>query len=281
MSNYSESVGLTHSESAEDQPAYISTPASVATPSSVRTTVFRKYSSLALASGSFAVFIGLLYTFFRFSDTLTGGVIYFWCIVGMLIPLLSCIHYSLEYLGRCRQREDPNAALVCSVEVCISNETVLTVRSWWSVGMATSDVERHGVRVAMSSARRWIADNSQPGGKITRVKFSEEAASELCDKYICEHSEHCHEEHSQCSVCLDDLEAGHSCYRMKKCGHAFHKECLTAWISQSSRLSCLLCRADHFDLVPQSVLNHHIVKEEPSLSVLTVNIERGMIAASQ
>lgn len=239
---------------------------------------WRKLSSLLLASGSFTVFVGLLYTFFTFSDLITSGIARFWYIIGLLIPLVSCVYYSRLFLSEKAQSEDPNTALVCSVEVCINNETVLTVRSWWSVNMSSEEVERHGVRVAMTSARRWISDNSQPGGKITRVKFTEEVASELCTAYLCEHASSCDHDHGPCSVCLDDLELGQSCVRMKKCGHAFHKECLATWISQSSRLTCLLCRADHCDLVPQAVLTQHIVKEEPSISVLTVNIERGMLA---
>jgi len=245
-----------------------------------RTAVYRwrKLSSLLLASGSFTVIVGLLYTFLTFSDLISTGVALFWCVFALALPCVSCVHYSRLFLSDEAHSDDSNAALVCSAEVCINNETVLTVRSWWSVNMSSEEVERHGVRVAMTSARRWISDNSHPGGKITRVKFTEEVASELCTAYLCEHSLKRDHEYGPCSVCLDDLELGQSCVRMKKCGHAFHKECLASWISQSSRLTCLLCRADHCDLVPQGVLTQHIVKEEPSISVLTVNIERGVLA---
>lgn len=154
--------------------------------------------------------------------------------------------------------------------------------------MSNFDVERHGVRVAISSARRWLNENSQPGGKVSRVKFSETVATEICREYLCEEAfSHCcgdshhHEDDSlQCSVCLDDIEAGHSCLRMKKCGHAFHQDCLSSWISQSSKLSCLLCRSDHCDLVPQSLIAENVVKEEPSVFVLTVAIELGSLAGA-
>jgi len=238
---------------------------------------WRRFHPLITACICMAVSAGLLYTFVEHSDSFTSGITYFWWIVGLLIPLTFAGHYVLMFIRGRRPIEDPSAALICSVEVCINNETVLTVRSWWSTNMASADVERHGVRVAMSSARRWISENSSPGGKVSNIKFSREAAADICDRYICNQSECKHGEFTQCSVCLDDLESNHTCMRAKKCNHEFHKECLVNWISQSGRLSCPLCRADHFDLVPQAVLTQHVVKEEPPVSVLTVNIEPGTL----
>jgi len=236
-----------------------------------------KLLPLFAASGCILASGGLLYTFVEHSDMFTSSITYFWWIVGLMIPLTFACHFLLMFIRRRRRVEDSNAALICSVEVCINNETVLTVRSWWSTNMASADVERHGVRVAMSSARRWISENSNPGGKVSNIKFSAEAAADICDRFICNHSECSHDEVGQCSVCLDDLESGHVCMRTKKCNHEFHKECLVNWISQSGRLSCPLCRADHFDLVPQAVLTQYVVKEEPPVNVLTVNIEQGTL----
>ena len=140
--------------------------------------------------------------------------------------------------------------------------------------MSRGDVEKHGVRVAMSSANRWISDNSNPGGKITRVRFTEQAAVDLCNDYTCSSIEHgC--DH-QCSVCLEDIEAGG--VEMKKCGHMFHSECLSSWFAQSSKLVCPMCRTDHHSLVPQSVYMQHIMKENPTVSVLSVSLEEGTLS---
>lgn len=243
----------------------------------VRMSGWRRFHPLITACICMIVSAGLLYTFVEHSDAFTSGITYFWWIVGLLIPLTFACHYLMIFFRGRRRIEDPSAALICSVEVCINNETVLTVRSWWSTNMASADVEQHGVRVAMSSARRWISENSNPGGKVSNIKFSRDAAADICDRYICIPSEPKHGETTQCSVCLDDLERSHMCMRTKKCNHEFHKDCLVNWISQSGRLSCPLCRADHFDLVPQAVLTQYVVKEEPPVSVLTVNIESGTL----
>jgi len=244
---------------------------------SLRVTSWLRYRSLLAATGSAVVFAGLLYTFVEHIHLLSGGITYFWCVIGLLIPLTFGAHYAMEFVRNRQAAQDPNAALICSVEVCINNETVLTVKSWWSSNMSPADAERHGVRVAMSSARRWVAENSNPGGKVSRIKFSHDAAAEICERYVCQTCNHDSDEVAQCSVCLEDLEAGHSSLRMNKCGHVIHKDCLVHWVAQSGRLSCLLCRSDHFDMVPQSVLTQHIIKEEPVVTVLTVNIERGIL----
>lgn len=246
---------------------------------SIRSADWLKLRPFIAALGCAVVFSGLLYTFIQHSHLLVGSITHFWCVIGLLIPLTFAVHYFHRFIQVRRVPEDPNAALVCSVEVCINNETVLTVKSWWSTSMSTADAERHGVRVAMSSARRWIVDNSNPGGKVSRIKFSREAASEICEQYVCKTCEHDSEEVGQCSVCLEDLEAGHSSLKMNKCGHVIHKECLVNWVAQSGRLACLLCRSDHLDMIPQSVLTQHVIKEEPSVTVLTVSIERGTLVA--
>lgn len=238
---------------------------------------YRKCVRLVLACACLIVFSGILYAAVENWSLIGSGIAKFWTIVALCLPLFGFVYFALEFLRVSRSPEDSNAASICSVEVCINNETVLTVRSWWPTRMSQGDVERHGVRVAMSSARRWIADNSQPGGKMTKIRFTPEAASDICKEFLCDVCE-CHQEcHGQCSVCLEDLEAGHGCLRMKKCGHAFHEDCLSTWVAQSGRLACLLCRADHFDLVPQATITKHLVKEEPAVSVLTVAVERGTL----
>ena len=248
----------------------------------------KSFGPLIGSTACFTLFSFILYSIVQNVSEIPSGISYMWCLVALILPLVGGVRFLVSFVRNSRGNadEDTDSATICSVEVCINNETVLTVRSWWPRRMNRAEVERHGVRVAMSSARRWLTDNSQPGGKITRIKFSEEAATDICRRYICssdvgahDHHSHSHDEEAHCSVCLDDIEAGHNCMKMKKCGHAFHQECLSTWIAQSGRLACLLCRADHFDLVPQSVINHHIVKEDPSVSVLTVAIEHGSLAA--
>jgi len=237
----------------------------------------RRFLPLFIGTTSAIVFGGLLYTFIANSELIYASVTYFWWVIGLIIPLTSAIHNLSVFFRGFGYVENDNTALICSVEVCISNETVLTVRSWWSTKMSHCDVERHGVRVAMTSARRWIAENSNPGGKVARIKFTNDAAAHICENYICQVTGSSYECGNQCSVCLDDLEKGELCYRTRKCNHEFHRDCLVNWIAQSGKLSCPLCRADHVDLVPQSILNQYISREEPVVSVLTVGIERGAL----
>ena len=222
------------------------------------------------------VFAGLVWKTVEFSYILSSWVVCVWCVIGMSIPLFFGIQLVSNFTKIVKKSPEPEAATICSVEVCINNETVLTVRSWWPLRMSPADVEKHGVRVAMTSGRRWLTENSQPGGKITRIRFDEESATLLCDEYIC-HKAHVAD---HCSVCLDDIEAS-SCIKMKKCGHCFHSDCLSSWFSQSSRLVCPMCRSDHHSLVPQTVILEHTVKEEPTISVLSVSVQEGMLTSAQ
>lgn len=222
----------------------------------------------------------MLWGIINYSSQITNTFTYICCCAALSIPVLVGVRHLFKYVSMMRKRiifEDSNEAMICAVEVCINNETVLTVRSWWPLRMTNADVEKHGVRVAMSSAQRWLGENSLPGGKISRVRFDPEIASGLCSEYLCHASgAACGDEH-HCSVCLDDLEAGSS-VSMKKCGHSFHVDCLSLWFSQSSRLVCPMCRSDHYALVPPTVISKHTVKEEPSVSVLSVSIDQGTLA---
>lgn len=250
----------------------------------IKITSIKRGAALALGIGFLGAFSYLMVYLVNNWIRLSAFCASLICILGLGGTFLFSAFFFHRFLRLSRKSEDSNAASICAVEVCINNETVLTVRSWWPLRMARSDVERHGIRVAMSSARRWIAENSQPGGKITRVLFSQEAAGDICDRFVCHPMTHCQEHghhHDQCAVCLDDLESAHESVRMRKCHHTFHKECLSTWVAQSGRLACLLCRSDHTDLVPQSELTKHIVKEEPSINVLTVGIEEGFLADAE
>lgn len=43
-----------------------------------------------------------------------------------------------------------------------------------------------------------------------------------------------------CSICLTDLDSEASVSSINRCGHFFHKDCITHWLSQ--KLNCPLCR---------------------------------------
>ena len=199
----------------------------------------RYFGSLIGCGLCSVAFTGILCAMIQMRDRILPGVTYLWCAIALAIPLFWAVRlmYSFVQASRPVTSSDPNAAMICSVEVCINNETVLTVRSWWPLRMPRAEVERHGVRVGMSSARRWLTENSQPGGKITRIRFDEEIATGLCQEYICESKDAgC----NQCSVCLDDIESNGG-ISMRKCGHCFHQDCLSSWFSQSRRLVCPMC----------------------------------------
>lgn len=243
----------------------------------------RRYNSLIGALLSFGLFTAISLSAYRSRDSLSSFIVYFWLIVSMILSLFIGMRLMWRFMDRTNClasiSSDPNGAMICTVEVCIANETVLTVRSWWPLNMSRGDIEKHGVRVAMSSAQRWIGENSNPGGKMTRVRFTEETAAALCDLYTCNSVvswEGCGSGHNQCSVCLDDIETG--CVEMKKCGHTFHSQCLTSWFSQSSRLVCPMCRTDHHSTVPQSVYMDHIIKENPVVSILSISLEEGTLS---
>ncbi|KAK3128890.1 hypothetical protein QOZ80_6BG0467830 [Eleusine coracana subsp. coracana] len=43
-----------------------------------------------------------------------------------------------------------------------------------------------------------------------------------------------------CAICLDPLRQGQLCSELPACRHAFHRDCLGAWVK--SKGSCPLCR---------------------------------------
>lgn len=238
----------------------------------------RRNIALLGALISFLLFMLLSLTAYRSRRSINSGIAYFWLGIAMSLLLVGCVRCMWLFVDELRRgylsAADSNSAIICTVEVCIANETVLTVRSWWPLTMSRSDVEKHGVRVAKSSANRWIAENSVPGGKITRVRFTEDTAIELCNEYTCKSIQGgCG---SQCSVCLEDAEAG--CVEMKKCGHVFHSECLSSWFAQSCKLVCPMCRTDHHSLVPQSLYMHNLIQDTPAVSVLSVSLEEGSLS---
>ncbi len=219
---------------------------------------------------------------FQNQSRMSGLIVYFWACVGVSIPLITAVRFIFKFLERQSTVAETSLcdSRICAVEICIDNETVLTVRSWWPIDMTKKEVEKNGVRVAMSSAQRWISDNSHHGGKTSKIRFSMEDAVMLTRRYLTKRSD-C--SHDQCSVCLDhigthgeDHSSSHG-MQMLGCGHVFHEECLVAWFSQSSKLSCPMCRTDHHQLVPQSVLMQYCVKEEPNVSVLTVQVVDGIM----
>jgi len=172
--------------------------------------------------------------------------------------------------------EDTNAAMICSAEVTIDSETVLTVRSWWPKHMCMDEVRRHGKRIAISSARRWLAENRQ-AGKCLKIRFSDDAALSLCRSHVAAPAAACESSPAGvCAVCLEELQSDSS-VQMRQCSHLFHDQCLATWFVQSSRLQCPMCRADHCPCVPADLLQAHTVKEEPAISVVSISVEEGFL----
>lgn len=144
--------------------------------------------------------------------------------------------------------------------------------------MNRTDIERNGVRVAMSSAQRWISDNSHHGGKTSRIRFDLDSATLLSRQYLtrpcCAGSDH------QCSVCLDSVscpEHASTGVELRGCGHVFHEDCLASWFAQSSKLTCPMCRSDHHHLVPPAILAQYVDDQKPSVHVLSIAVEDGVI----
>jgi hypothetical protein len=176
--------------------------------------------------------------------------------------------------------EEANAAMICSAEVTIDSETVLTVRSWWPSRMSEEEVRKHGKRVAISSARRWLTDNRQKGDCL-KIRFSEDAALSLCRAHVTTPaSAGIQSLGGVCAVCLEEIK-GISCdsVQMRQCGHLFHDSCLATWFVQSSRLQCPMCRCDHNSCVPTAELQTHLVKEEPSIVIGSVSVEKGILTS--
>ena len=70
--------------------------------------------------------------------------------------------------------------------------------------------------------RQQINNNELPTHLINEFK-------ELIDKYKHKY---------QCSICLDDMSK--PTLQVVKCGHFFHKDCITAWLNHHD--TCPLCR---------------------------------------
>ena len=52
----------------------------------------------------------------------------------------------------------------------------------------------------------------------------------------------------QCAICQDNIM--HTASRIRQCGHTYHSDCLTSWLSMSVR--CPVCRHDIREAVPRS-----------------------------
>ena len=55
-----------------------------------------------------------------------------------------------------------------------------------------------------------------------------------------------------CSICFEDVQAHHAC--VLRCGHQFHKKCITTWFNNSTR--CPNCRQK----APLGILHQHMLK---------------------
>jgi len=180
--------------------------------------------------------------------------------------------------------DESSAAMICSAEVTIDSETVLTVRSWWPLSMSQEDVRKHGKRVAITSARRWLADNRQ-SETCSKIRFSDDAALALCRSHVTtpvSAVSPCSLADGACSVCLEELGCckDDNCVKMRHCGHLFHDSCLATWFVQSSRLQCPMCRADHKECIPAVDLEAHTVTEERVITVISIAVEEGVLATN-
>ncbi|KAM3357682.1 E3 ubiquitin-protein ligase ATL76-like [Capsicum galapagoense] len=57
------------------------------------------------------------------------------------------------------------------------------------------------------------------------------------------------EDVSYCAVCLDYVNGGDKCRELPKCGHAFHAECVDAWLERN--WTCPICRKQVTDELPK------------------------------
>jgi len=209
------------------------------------------------------------------------------CLVVFFMGAVMCMASFLSQVtdAVCVDREDSNAAMICSAEVSIDSETTLTVRSWWPRHMSMEDVKRHGKRIAMSSAQRWVADNRQ--NKCQRIRFSTDAALSLCREHVTIPLQPAGSlsvggsAAAVCAVCLEDLSSSCDGVKMRQCGHSFHDCCLSAWFVKSSRLRCPMCRSDHNECIPEADLQPHMVKDEPSINIVSMSVEEGILTNNQ
>jgi Ring finger domain len=162
-----------------------------------------------------------------------------------------------------------NNSLICVAEVCIDQETNLTIRSWWPSHLPIQDVETYGRSVALQNANRWIFENR--GLPETSLYLDIETAKTICNDHI---SVPCNSETSEpCSVCFENLN--NDCCSLKYCRHNFHVNCLSEWFNNSSKLFCPLCRTDHSELVPSECLPQE--KPKNRVEVIQLQILRGRL----
>ena len=50
------------------------------------------------------------------------------------------------------------------------------------------------------------------------------------------------EEEEKCMICLTEFEEGDEAARVPKCGHEFHRGCLTPWLSDNK--CCPICKTE-------------------------------------
>nr|XP_009761315.1 PREDICTED: putative RING-H2 finger protein ATL50 [Nicotiana sylvestris] len=60
-----------------------------------------------------------------------------------------------------------------------------------------------------------------------------------------------------CAVCLNDVIGDNSCWRLLKCDHIFHIECVDAWLQYN--WTCPLCRRQDNDQLPKQQGENNIL----------------------
>ena len=55
---------------------------------------------------------------------------------------------------------------------------------------------------------------------------------------------------TQCSVCLEPLEAEEMCRVLPRCEHLYHAKCIDAWFARSTQCPC--CKDDVLSTAPRA-----------------------------
>lgn len=189
--------------------------------------------------------------------------------------IIAPLYKSYKKTGRMK-----NGSILCIVEVEVDNETIVTVRSWWSDKLTKEVVRTNGERVALQNAQQWV-DNHRDASEV-EIDLTEETVGNLLDNYLTgeprRQSMCCHTD--CCAVCLDtlnstesiDTDAPSKLITLSGCNHTFHSKCLAFWFCKSSKMNCPVCREDHLGKVPRHQLPTK-PRRQVMLNVISLTME--------
>lgn len=234
-------------------------------------------AQLALVGCLLSVSAGYLYTLYN--QTVDREDLIAFGVVAITIACSSSMIYALYKWYR-DGAAIKNGSILCIVEVEVDNETVVTVRSWWSAKLTMEVVRTNGERVALQNAQQWV-NNNRDASEV-EIDLTEETVSKLLDNYLtgeprrrsmCSNTD-C------CAVCLDsldsldsiDTDAPSKLITLSGCNHTFHSKCLAFWFCKSSRMNCPVCRQDHLEKVPTDQIPTK-PRRQAMLNVISLNVE--------